>query len=178
MSEFKGSETEKNLQRAFAGEAITRTKYTIYSMLAKKDGYDYISRIFAEAADNEKEHAKIWLKWLNGGNFNSTIKNLEDAAKGECAESEKLYPDYAKKAREEGFEPIAELFELIAKIEKDHEETFKKLIMTISNDVVPNEDGTYNWECSVCGCALQQIEKPNFCPLCANEDVFFFKRPS
>lgn len=177
MADFKGSETEKNLMAAFAGESKARNKYTFYSMIAKKEGYDYISRIFEETANNEKEHAKIWFKWLNNGEFPHTLSNLEDAVKGENEEWNNMYESFAQKADEEGFAHIAQLFRHVAKIEKQHEEVFKKLILTIQdNDIAPDKDGNFNWECSACGAFFTQKEKPDFCPLCLNEDIFFYKR--
>lgn len=179
MADIKGSETEKNLMDAFAGESKARNKYTFYSMIAKKEGYDYISKIFEETANNEKEHAKIWFKWLNNGEFPHTLANLEDAAKGENDEWTDMYQKFALKAEEEGFDHIAELFRHVAKIEKQHEEVFKKLIFSLKeNEVTPDKDGNYNWECSACGAFFTQKEKPDFCPLCLNEDIFFFRKPN
>ncbi len=177
MSEFHESVTRKNLRRAFIEEAITCTKYQIFSMLAKQAGYDDISRFFLEAADNEKEHAKIWMKWYWDGKYPDIKHIMSDSMSIENQEGATVYPEFAQTAADEGFEHIAELFNLISKIEQEHEKTFKKLALTISDDVTPNPDGTYDWECSVCGCALRQTEKPDYCPVCANEKVFFFKRP-
>ena len=124
--ELKGSNTEKNLMEAFAGESQARNKYTYYAAQAKKDGYVQISRIFEETANNEKEHAKIWFKLLHGGKIADTLTNLEDAANGENYEWTDMYATFAKEAREEGFNDIALLFENVAKIEKDHEERYRK----------------------------------------------------
>lgn len=177
MTDLKGSETEKNLLNIFAGESKVRNKYTFYSMIAKKEGYDYISKIFDEIANNEKEHAKICFRLLNNGEFPHTMENLEDAAKGELFECSKLYPEYAQKAREEGFEHIADIFIYLAKIEKDHEAKFRKLLLSIKDDVQADGEGNFIWECSLCGATFTQKERPDYCPLCENEDIFFFKKP-
>ena len=134
--ELKGSKTEKNLMEAFAGESQARNKYTYYAAQAKKDGYVQISRIFEETANNEKEHAKIWFKLLHGGKIADTLTNLEDAANGENYEWTDMYATFAKEAREEGFNDIALLFENVAKIEKDHEERYRKLFANIKDGVV------------------------------------------
>ena len=144
--ELKGSKTEANLMEAFAGESQARNKYTYYASQAKKDGYVQISKIFEETANNEKEHAKIWFKLLHGGSIGNTLDNLEDAAQGENYEWTDMYARFAKEAREEGFDDIALLFENVAKIEKEHEERYKKLWENIKNEEVwefqIREDGT------------------------------------
>lgn len=177
MGGFNDSETKKNLRRAFIEEAITCTKYQIFAMLAKQEGYEDISYFFQAAAINEKEHAKIWMKWFCDGKYPDVRRIVNHALEIEKEESAVHYPEFAKTAAEEGYEHIAELFNLISDIEKEHEKTLKKLSLSISDEVQPNPDGTFNWECSVCGCAMQQVEKPDYCPVCANEKVFFFKRP-
>ena len=134
--ELKGSKTEANLMEAFAGESQARNKYTYYASQAKKDGYVQISKIFEETANNEKEHAKIWFKLLHGGSIGNTLDNLEDAAQGENYEWTDMYARFAKEAREEGFDDIALLFENVAKIEKEHEERYKKLWENIKNEEV------------------------------------------
>ena len=138
--ELKGSKTEKNLMEAFAGESQARNKYTYYAAQAKKDGYVQISRIFEETANNEKEHAKIWFKLLHGGKIADTLTNLEDAANGENYEWTDMYATFAKEAREEGFNDIALLFENVAKIEKDHEERYRKLFANIKDGIVFEKD--------------------------------------
>ena len=177
MDGFQNSETKKNLRRAFIEEAVTYTKYQIFAMFAKQDGYEDVSRFFQEAADNEKEHAKIWMKWFCDGKYPDVKRILNHSLSIEKEEGTVHYPDFAKTARDEGYEHIAKLFELISDIEKEHEKTLTKLTLSLNDNVEPNPDGTYDWECSVCGCALQQTERPDFCPVCANENVFFFKRP-
>ena len=149
--ELKGSKTEANLQEAFAGESQARNKYTYYAAKAKKDGYVQISKLFEETANNEKEHAKIWFKLLNNGGIPSTIENLEDAANGENYEWTDMYAKFAKEAREEGFEDIAFLFENVAKIEKDHEERYRKLLANIKNEEVFKKSEPVVWECANCG---------------------------
>lgn len=179
MADLKGTETEKNLMAAFAGESKARNKYTFYSLIAKKEGYDYISKVFEETANNEKEHAKIWFRWLNNGEFPHTLTNLEESVNDEINQRVNMYESFALKAEAEGFSHIAELFRHVAKIEKQHEEVFKKLILSIrDNEVTPDKDGNYNWVCSACGAFFTQKEKPDFCPLCMNEDIFFFRKPN
>lgn len=179
MADLKGTETEKNLIKAFSRESKARNKYTFYSMIAKKEGYDYISKIFEDTANNEKEHAKIWLRWLNNGELPHTLANLKESIEGENNDWSSMYESFAVKADEEGLAHIAELFRHVAKIEKKHEEVFRKLILTVDeNNITPDKDGNYNWECSACGALFTQKEKPDFCPLCMNEDIFFFKRPN
>ena len=132
--ELKGSKTEKNLMTAFAGESMARNKYTYFASTAKKEGYEQISAIFLETANNEKEHAKLWFKLLDG--IGNTMDNLKAAAAGENEEHTDMYPTFAKEAREEGFDDIAKLFDLVAKIEAHHEERYKKLIDNINNSTV------------------------------------------
>ena len=131
--ELKGSKTEKNLMAAFAGESQARNKYTYYASKAKKEGYEQIAAIFEETAGNEKEHAKMWFKLLNGGSIKSTKENLIDAANGENYEWTDMYEEFARVAKEEGFEDIAFLFEEVGKIEKEHEERYKKLLSNLEN---------------------------------------------
>ena len=149
--ELKGSKTEANLMEAFAGESQARNKYTYYASQAKKDGYVQISKIFEETANNEKEHAKIWFKLLHGGSIGNTLDNLEDAAQGENYEWTDMYARFAKEAREEGFDDIALLFENVAKIEKEHEERYKKLWENIKNEEVFQKPEPIVWECANCG---------------------------
>jgi len=175
--ELKGSKTEKNLMEAFAGESQARNKYTYYAVQAKKDGYVQISRIFEETANNEKEHAKIWFKLLHGGKIADTLTNLEDAANGENYEWTDMYATFAKEAREEGFNDIALLFENVAKIEKDHEERYRKLYANIKDGVVFEKDNAIVWECGNCGFAYEGKNAVEVCPVCAHPKSYFFEKP-
>ena len=150
MPELKGSKTEANLMTAFAGESQARNKYTYYASKAKKDGYVQIAALFEETANNEKEHAKIWFKLLHGG-IGDTIDNLKDAAAGENYEWTDMYAGFAKTAREEGFDHIADLFEGVAKIEKEHEERYLKLVKNLEDGLVFSRDGDVIWQCANCG---------------------------
>ena len=169
--ELKGSETEKNLWSAFAGESQARNKYTYYSSKAKKDGYVQISNIFTETADNEKEHAKIWFKLVTG--IGTTTENLKVAAAGEHYEWTSMYPGFAKIAREEGFTKIANLFEAVAKIEKEHDERYKKLLANIENGVVFSKDGDTVWQCSNCGHIYIGKDAPEKCPVCDHAKSYY-----
>lgn len=171
--DLKGTKTEKNLKEAFAGESQARNKYTYYAAKAKKDGYVQISKFFEETANNEKEHAKIWFKLLNGGSIPSTIENLKDAANGENFEWTDMYAKFAKEAREEGFDDIALLFENVAKIEKDHEERYKKLLENIKNGEVFKKAQPVVWECANCGYSYIGEEAFDLCPVCAHPQSFF-----
>ena len=148
---LKGSQTEKNLMTAFAGESQARNKYTYYASKAKKDGYEQIAQLFEETANNEKEHAKLWFKLLKGGEVPSTIDNLLDAAEGENYEWTDMYANFAKVAKEEGFDDIAKTMEGVAKIEKRHEERYRKLLENIKQDMVFQRDEEVTWECMNCG---------------------------
>ena len=149
--ELKGTKTEKNLLEAFLGESGARNKYTYFASAAKKDGYVQISKVFEETANNEKEHAKIWFKLLNGGSIGNTIENLKEAAHGENYEWTQMYAQFAKEAKEEGFEKIAFLFEKVAGIEKHHEERYKKLLQYIEEERVFKNPQKGTWECGNCG---------------------------
>lgn len=175
--ELKGSKTEQNLLTAFAGESQARNKYTYYASQAKKDGYVQISRIFEETANNEREHAKLWFKLLHGGSVPSTLENLEDAANGEHYEWTDMYANFAKEAKEEGFNEIAFLFEKVAQIEKDHEERYRKLYENIKNGVVFSKDAEIVWECGNCGFAYNGKEAVEVCPVCAHPKSYFFEKP-
>ena len=175
--ELKGSKTEKNLMEAFAGESQARNKYTYYAAQAKKDGYVQISRFFEETANNEKEHAKIWFKLLHGGKIADTMANLEDAANGENYEWTEMYSNFAKEAREEGFDDIALLFENVAKIEKDHEDRYRKLLANIRDGVVFSKDSEITWECGNCGFAYTGKDAVEVCPVCAHPKSYFFEKP-
>ena len=170
--ELKGSKTEKNLMAAFAGESEARNKYTYYASKAKKDGYVQIANIFEETANNEKEHAKMWFKLLNGG-IGDTLSNLKDAAAGENYEWTDMYAGFAKTAREEGFDHIADLFEGVAKIEKEHEERYLKLVQNIEGGLVFSKDGDVIWQCSNCGHIVIGKQAPEVCPVCAHPQAYF-----
>ncbi|MBO5472714.1 MAG: rubrerythrin family protein [Lachnospiraceae bacterium] len=171
--ELKGTKTEANLMAAFAGEAQANTKYTYYASKAKKDGYVQIANIFEETAANEKEHAKIWFKLLHGGAIPSTTENLADAAEGENYEWTDMYDRFAKEAREEGFDEIAALFEGVAKIEKEHEERYRKLLKNIEDAVVFSKDGDCIWQCLNCGHVVIGRKAPEVCPVCNHPQSYF-----
>lgn len=171
--DLKGSKTEKNLMEAFAGESQARNKYTYYASKAKKDGYVQIANIFEETAANEKEHAKIWFKYLNGGAIPDTKANLKDAANGENFEWTDMYARMAKEAREEGFDEIAEKFELIGKIEKEHEERYLKLLENVEKGLVFSKDGDVIWQCSNCGHIVIGKKAPEVCPACNHPQSYF-----
>lgn len=170
---FKSSETYKNLQTAFAGEAQARVKYQFFASQAKKDGYEQISAIFTETSDNEKEHAKLWYKYLNDGKVADTRTNLKIAAAGEDYEWTDMYAKFAKIAREEGFIEIATKFEGVAAIEKSHEERYLKLMKNIDDDVVFKSDKVTVWKCRNCGYTFVGEEAPEVCPVCAHPQSFF-----
>ncbi len=171
--ELKGSKTEKNLREAFAGESQARNKYTYYASKAKKDGYEQIAAIFEETAINEKEHAKIWFKLLHDGEIPSTEENLADAASGENYEWTDMYDSFAKTAKEEGFDRIAYLFEAVGKIEKEHEERFKKLLDNLENGLVFSKDGDRIWKCRNCGHIVIGKSAPEICPVCSHPKAYF-----
>lgn len=170
--ELKGSKTEANLQAAFAGESMATNKYTYFASKAKKDGYQQIAAIFEETAANEREHAKMWYKLINGG-IDSTLENLGHAAEGENYEWTDMYSEFAKVAREEGFEQIAALFEGVAAIEKEHEERYRRLITNIEQGVVFSKDGDTIWQCRNCGHICIGKEAPGVCPVCAHPQSYF-----
>jgi len=169
---LKGTKTEANLMAAFAGESQARNKYTYYASKAKKDGYEQIAEIFEETAANEKEHAKIWFKLLHDG-MPDTVTNLKDAASGENYEWTDMYAGFAKVAREEGFDHIAFLFEEVAKIEKEHEERYKKLLENIEGGLVFSRDGDVMWQCANCGHIVFGKNAPNICPVCEHPRSYF-----
>lgn len=173
MKDLKGSKTQANLQAAFAGESQARNKYTYFASKAKKDGYVQIANIFQETADNEKEHAKIWFKLLNGGAVGSTEENLLAAAEGENYEWTDMYARFAKEAKEEGFDEIAFLFEKVGAIEKEHEERFRKLLKNIEDGLVFSKDGDAIWQCSNCGHIVVGKKAPEVCPVCAHPQAYF-----
>lgn len=171
--ELKGSQTEKNLETAFAGESQASIKYQYYASQAKKDGYVKIQNIFLETAGNEKEHAKLWFKALHGGAVPTTTENLKDAAAGENYEWTDMYATFAKEAREEGFDEIATLFEGVAAIEKEHEERYKKLLENVEKGLVFSKDGDTIWQCSNCGHICIGKQAPEVCPVCAHPQSYF-----
>ena len=174
--ELKGSKTEENLKTAFAGESQARNKYTYFASKAKKEGYEQIAAIFEETANNEKEHAKIWFKLLEGGAVKSTIENLEAAANGENYEWTDMYDGFARTAKEEGFNDIATLFEGVAAIEKEHEERFKKLLDNINDKLVFSSEGDSIWICRNCGHIVVGKEAPKVCPVCAHPQSYFERK--
>jgi rubrerythrin len=171
--ELKGSKTEQNLMAAFAGESQARNKYTYYASKAKKEGYVQIAQLFEETANNEKEHAKIWFKLLHDEQIPDTMTNLADAAEGENYEWTDMYDGFAKTAREEGFEKIATLFEMVAKIEKEHEERYRKLLSNIKEGIVFSRDGDTVWQCSNCGHIVVGKKAPEICPVCSHAKAYF-----
>ena len=171
MQNLKGTKTEANLQAAFAGESQARNKYTYFASKAKKDGYEQIADLFLKTADNEKEHAKLWFKLLGG--IGTTAENLQAAAEGEYYEWTDMYDTFAKEAREEGFDHIANLFEGVAKIEKTHEERYRKLLKNVEGNLVFSKDGDTIWECRNCGHIVIGKEAPAVCPVCAHPQSFF-----
>ncbi len=169
---FNGSKTQANLMTAFAGESQARNKYTYYASKARKDGFEQIAEIFEETANNEKAHAKIWWKLLSGG-AGKTDANLLDAAEGENYEWTEMYAGFAKEAKEEGFDNIAVLFELVAKIEKEHEERFRKLIENIGGSLVFSKDEDTVWICRNCGHIHFGKSAPKVCPVCSHPQAYF-----
>ncbi|MDR1167467.1 MAG: rubrerythrin family protein [Heliobacteriaceae bacterium] len=170
---LKGTKTEKNLQTAFAGESMARNKYTYYASQAKKEGYVQISQIFEETANNEKEHAKVWFKWLHGGKIADNMTNLEDAAAGENYEWTEMYASFAKEAKEEGFDELAKLFTMVGKVEKYHEDRYRTLISNIKNDKVFERSVKVNWECSNCGHTYEGQKAIDLCPVCSHPQAYF-----
>ena len=171
--ELKGSKTEQNLMTAFAGESQARNKYTFFASQAIKDGYEQIAAIFQETADNEKEHAKLWFKLLNGGAIGSTEENLKAAAAGENYEWTDMYAEFAKTAKEEGFARIAYLFEEVGKIEKEHEERYLKLLENVKEGKVFEAGEVKIWKCRNCGHIVVGTSAPEVCPVCNHPKAFF-----
>ena len=170
--DIKGTQTEKNLQTAFAGESQARNKYTYFASQAKKEGYEQIAAIFLETADNEKEHAKLWYKLLNGG-VGTTEENLKAAADGENYEWTDMYEGFAKTAEEEGFSELAAKFRMVAAIEKHHEERYRKLLKNMEDKIVFSSDGDAIWQCRNCGHIVIGKEAPKVCPVCAHPQAYF-----
>lgn len=170
---LKGSKTEANLQTAFAGESQARNKYTYFASKAKKEGFVQIANIFEETAKNEQEHAKLWFKLLHGGSIPSTAENLLAAAEGENYEWTDMYAEFAKVAREEGFDDIAVLFEGVAAIEKEHEERYRKLLANVEGKLVFSKEGDAVWQCTNCGHIVVGKSAPEVCPVCAHPQAYF-----
>ena len=173
MSNLKGTKTEENLMHAFAGESMARNKYTYYAAKAKEEGYEQISNIFLETAHNEMQHAKLWFKLLHEGEVADTMTNLKDAAAGENGEWTDMYARFAEVAREEGLNRIAVLFEMVGKIEKHHEERYRKLLSNIEEGIVFSRDGDTIWQCANCGHIVIGKKAPEVCPVCAHPQSFF-----
>ena len=172
MSDLKGTKTEANLQAAFAGESMARNKYTYYASKARKDGFEHIAAIFEETAANEKEHAKIWFKLLHDG-ISGTSENLFDAAEGEHYEWTDMFVNFAKEAKEEGFNHIAYLFSEVAKIEKEHEERYRKLLENVKGELVFSRDDDCIWQCANCGMIHVGKKAPGICPVCEHPQAYF-----
>lgn len=181
---IKGSRTEQNLLKAFAGESQARNRYTYFAGAAKKEGFEQISAIFLETADNEKEHAKVFFKYLEGGDLEITAAypagkiqdtkaNLEAAAAGENLEWTTIYADFAKIAREEGFSEIARSFEEIAKVEKFHESRYRKLIANLINGEVFKKKAVVKWHCRNCGYVVEAKDAPDQCPVCNHPQAYY-----
>lgn len=173
MKELKGTKTERNLQEAFAGESQARNKYTYYASKARKEGYEQIAALFEETAQNEKEHAKMWFKYLQGGAIKDTVENLKDAAAGENYEWTDMYDRMAKEADEEGFAEIAAAMRGVGAIEKHHEERYRKLLQNIEDGVVFSRDGDCIWQCRNCGHIVVGKQAPKLCPVCKHPQAYF-----
>lgn len=173
MKDLRGTKTEANLKAAYAGESEATNKYTYYASKAKKDGYVQIANIFEETAGNEREHAKLWFKLLHDGAVPDTLTNLADAAAGENYEWTDMYATFAKEAREEGFDRIAELFDGVAAIEKEHEARYRKLLKNINEGIVFSREGDRIWQCLNCGHIHIGKDAPKVCPVCAHPQAYF-----
>ena len=172
MRELKGTKTEANLMAAFAGESQARNKYTFFANKAREDKFIQIADIFEETAENERAHAEIWYKILSAG-IGQTLENLHSAADGEHYEHETMYPEFAKCAREEGFEEIAALFEKVGAIEEEHEKRFKRLADNIENGRVFYKDDDVWWQCENCGHTVRLKDAPDHCPVCGQPQGYF-----
>ncbi|MDR1605360.1 MAG: rubrerythrin family protein [Gracilibacteraceae bacterium] len=171
--ELKGSQTEANLQTAFAGESQARNKYTYYASKAKKEGYEQIAALFTETADNEKEHAELWFKLLHGDAVPDTVTNLKDAAAGENYEWTDMYAGFAQTARAEGFTRIAAMFEGVGRVEKEHEERYLTLLKNVEDSAVFKKEGKVYWKCRNCGHIHEGTEAPKLCPVCSHPQSYF-----
>ncbi|MBR1811408.1 MAG: rubrerythrin family protein [Clostridia bacterium] len=173
MAEIQGTNTEKNLWTAFAAEAQAMTKYELYAAKAEQDGYVQISDIFRQTAENEKEHAEIWLKQLKNYEMPDTLTNLKDAADGENIEWTDMYVGFAKTAREEGFDALATLFEGVGRIEKEHEAQYRRLIADVEGGLVFSKDNDMIWQCKKCGHIVVGKQAPEICPICAHPKAYY-----
>jgi rubrerythrin len=171
MSKYSGTQTEKNLEAAFAGESQARNKYTYFASVAKKEGYEQISALFLKTAENEKEHAKMWFKELEG--IGDTAANLEHAAEGENFEWTDMYEGFAKTAEEEGFPELARKFRLVGAIEKHHEERYRALLKNVNEATVFEKSEIKIWECRNCGHIVVGMKAPEVCPVCAHPKSYF-----
>ncbi len=177
MPDLKGTKTEQNLMTAFAGESQAHTKYLYFASQAKKDGYVQIQNIFTETALNEKEHAKMWFKYLQGGSIRPTAENLQAAAEGENYEWTDMYAQFAKEAREEGFNEIAAKFELVGAVEAEHEKRYLKLLDNVQKEIVFSKDGDTIWQCANCGHICVGKKAPGVCPVCDHPQSYFQVKP-
>ena len=173
MADLKGTKTEKNLMEAFAGESQARNKYTYFASKARKEGYEQIAAIFEETAGNEKEHAKLWFKLLCGGDISTTLDNLEAAIAGENGEWTEMYKRMAIDARTEGFNEIANLFEAVGRIEKEHEERYRALYANIEEDLVFTKKEKSVWICRNCGHIVDSQAAPKLCAVCKHPQAYF-----
>lgn len=173
MKDLKGTKTERNLMEAFAGESQARNKYTYFASKARKDGYEQIAAIFEETANNEKEHAKLWYKYLNGGEISDTMANLREAAEGENYEWTDMYERMARDAEEEGFTEIAFRFRAVGAIERHHEERYRCLLQNIEEGIVFSREGDAIWICRNCGHIVIGKKAPEVCPVCKHKKSFF-----
>lgn len=173
MKELKGTKTEQNLMEAFAGESQARNKYSYYASKARKEGYEQIAAIFEETAGNEKEHAKMWFKYLHGGEMPDTMANLRDAAEGENYEWTDMYDRMAREADEEGFHQIAARFRAVGAIERHHEERYRRLLANIEEGIVFSRDGDTVWVCRNCGHIVIGKKAPAVCPVCDHAQSYF-----
>lgn len=171
--DFENSQTKKNLEAAFAGESMATNKYAYYASKAKKEGFVQISNIFTETSGNEREHAKLWFKYLHGGDVPGTLENLKDAAAGENYEWTDMYKNFAEKATEEGFTEIAAKFRLVGEVEKHHEERYNKLVERVANGEVFEREGVKVWKCLNCGHLHVGAAAPAVCPVCNHPQAFF-----
>ncbi|HHY34053.1 MAG TPA: rubrerythrin family protein [Firmicutes bacterium] len=169
--QLKGSKTERNLKAALAGESEARSRYTFFASVARKEGFEQIAAIFLETAENEKEHAKLWAKAL--GLIGDTASNLQAAAEGERYEWTTMYRDFAREAREEGFEEIARLFEEVARVEEAHERRYRQLLARVTEGTVFRRPEPIRWRCRNCGYVYQGTEAPEVCPACAHPRAFY-----
>lgn len=171
MKDLKGSKTEQNLMAAFSGECRATNKYAYYASQARKDGFQQIAEIFEETSRNEREHAKMWFRLFHG--IGSTMENLKDAAAGENDEWTDMYPEFARVAREEGYDAIARMFEAVAAVEKEHEARYLALLKNVEEGRVFIKDGEVYWQCLNCGAIVKASEAPDVCPVCAHPQSYF-----